>query len=185
MDDDQLILVDEEDKVLGHESKARCHDGAGIRHRAFSVFLFNPKGQVLIHKRAKGKRLWGDYWSNSCCSHPRRGEVIAEAAVRRVKEELGVDAEPQELYKFEYQAHFGEAGSEWELCSVLIGACSESIAPDPEEVADHEWLSPENVDAMIEEQSRLLTPWFMQEWVTLRRDYQNDLAPFLKEDLSS
>lgn len=179
MDDDQLILVDEEDKVLGHESKARCHDGEGIRHRAFSVFLFNPEGQVLIHKRAKGKRLWGDYWSNSCCSHPRRGESIAEAAKRRVQEELGVDTTPRELYKFEYQAQFGDAGSEWELCSVLIGASSKKLTPDPEEVAEHEWMPPNEVDAMIENKTRRLTPWFMQEWVTLRQLYQNDLAPFL------
>lgn len=176
--DDELILVDEDDKILGYESKARCHDGAGLRHRAFSVFLFNPKGQVLIHKRAKEKRLWGDYWSNSCCSHPRRGEQMEEAAKRRVKEELGAESAPKELYKFEYQASFGEAGSEWELCSVLIGGCDGSLQVDPAEVADYEWMTLEEVDALVEKQSRPLTPWFMKEWVTLRGEYQEELQRF-------
>ena len=75
---ENLILVDEEDRVIGHEEKERCHDGAGKLHRAFSVFLFDGRGRMLIQRRSAAKRLWPLFWSNSCCSHPRQGEEIAD-----------------------------------------------------------------------------------------------------------
>ena len=119
---EELILVDRADNEIGFISKADAHDGAGVLHRAFSLFLFNDAGELLLQQRAPGKRLWGGYWSNSCCSHPRWGEDIDAAAHRRLGEELGIRATLRPLFKFQYQAHFGERGSEHELCTVYVGS---------------------------------------------------------------
>ncbi|MDH5246330.1 MAG: isopentenyl-diphosphate delta-isomerase, partial [Betaproteobacteria bacterium] len=81
---EELILVDEDDNEVGHLSKADCHDGQGRLHRAFSVFLFNDAGELLLQQRGRSKRLWPGYWSNSCCSHPRRGESLEIATSRRL-----------------------------------------------------------------------------------------------------
>ncbi|HVS02847.1 MAG TPA: isopentenyl-diphosphate delta-isomerase, partial [Thermoanaerobaculia bacterium] len=89
---EELILVDEDDREVGHLSKAEAHAGEGVLHRAFSVLLFDRRGNLLLQRRAGGKQLWPGYWSNSCCSHPRRGESMEVATRRRLAEELGVDA---------------------------------------------------------------------------------------------
>jgi len=91
-DDEPLILVDEDDNEVGYRSKGECHEGHGILHRAFSIFLFDKRGRVLLQQRAAGKRLWPLHWSNSCCSHPRRGETMDQALHRRLREELGLEA---------------------------------------------------------------------------------------------
>ena len=88
-DAELLILVDSQDQALGHLDKAACHDGSGILHRAFSLFIFNSQGQLLLQQRAANKRLWGGYWSNSCCSHPRKAETMQQAVSRRCEQELG------------------------------------------------------------------------------------------------
>ena len=97
---DLLILVDQDDNTVGFLDKAACHDGKGVLHRAFSVFLLNSQGEILLQRRSLGKRLWGGFWSNSCCSHPRRGESVADAAKRRCQEELGIKVELQFLYNW-------------------------------------------------------------------------------------
>ena len=87
---EELILVDREDNELGFLSKAECHDGAGVLHRAFSLFLFNDEGELLLQQRSGNKRLWPNFWSNSCCSHPRRGESMEVATRRRLRDELNL-----------------------------------------------------------------------------------------------
>lgn len=174
--DEVLILVNEQDDSIGSLDKASVHDGDGILHRAFSVFLLNDKGEVLLQKRAKGKRLWPDYWSNSCCSHPRLGEDTAEAAVRRVKQELGVKARLQYLYKFIYRAHFGDQGSEYELCSVYGGNCDGEVQANVLEVDDWRWVSPEALTDEMTENPDQFTPWMKQEWLQLATKYQAALA---------
>ena len=122
LDSEALILVDEADREVGHLSKAQCHDGQGVLHRAFSLLIFNGEGELLLQQRAASKRLWPLYWSNSCCSHPRRAESMETAIHRRLHEELGLRCPLQFLFKFQYQAQFESAGSEQELCSeVFIG----------------------------------------------------------------
>src|SRR5690606_1037381 len=91
--EDLLTLVDASAREIGQAPKPQGHVGAGVLHRAFSVFLFNDRGETLIQQRAPGKMLWGGYWSNSCCSHPRPGETTEEAARRRVREELALECE--------------------------------------------------------------------------------------------
>src|SRR5271168_4249843 len=118
-DSDTLILVDAADCRLGSMSKARCHEGRGVLHRAFSLLIFNGDGELLLQQRAPSKRLWPLYWSNSCCSHPRGAESMEMATRRRLYEELGIRCDLQFLFKFQYQAQFETAGSEQELCSVF------------------------------------------------------------------
>src|ERR1700756_3649228 len=134
VDADALILVDEADREVGHLIKAKCHDGQGVLHRAFSLLIFNGSGELLLQQRASSKRLWPLYWSNSCCSHPRRAESMETAIHRRLNEELGLRCPLQFLFKFQYQAQFEAVGSEQELCSVFIGRSREPVRIDPNEI---------------------------------------------------
>ncbi len=165
---EELILVDQRDAVIGYAGKGECHDGAGLLHRAFSVFVFNSKGLLMMQKRAAAKRLWPGFWSNSCCSHPRRGENIPAAGRRRVREELGLSVEVSYLYKFEYQARYAEAGSENELCWVLLARSDDSVSVDPREVAEWKFVSPSEVDEQVTSNPEHYAPWFKMEWAAIR-----------------
>ncbi len=103
---EDLILVDRDDREIGHLSKAQCHDGEGVLHRAFSLFLFSDRGELLLQQRSPHKRLWPGFWSNSCCSHPRRGETLELATARRLDDELNLGAELEHVYRFCYTAAF-------------------------------------------------------------------------------
>ena len=177
-DDEPLIVVDEDNNVLGHRAKADVHAGEGILHRAFSVFLFDGEGRVLIQKRAAGKPLWPGFWANACCSHPRRGETEAEAAVRRVKEELGIDAAPEYVYTFTYHARYGDVGSEHEVCSVFLARASAPVEANETEVAELLWLTPGELDARIAAEPDVHAPWLKMEWARLRAEYGERLAAF-------
>lgn len=173
---EELILVDTEDQPIGYVSKADAHDGEGILHRAFSLFVFNEQGEVLLQQRAVGKRLWGGFWSNSCCSHPRRGEHLDEAVHRRLEQELGCAAELEFVYKFRYQASFGAAGSEHELCSVFVGRLTRPVQANRNEVADWKFMAPEAVDALVADDMANVTPWFRMEWQRLRGEYAERIS---------
>jgi isopentenyl-diphosphate Delta-isomerase len=175
-DNEPLILVDAADRQVGTASKAACHDGAGMLHRAFSVFLFDARGRVLLQQRSREKRLWPLYWANSCCSHPRLGEPVYEAAVRRVREELALEAELEALYTFEYQARFGESGSEHELCHVLVGRAEGEVRVNPREIAAHRFISASELDGELA--SDTLTPWLKLEWPRLRTEFAAKLRAF-------
>lgn len=168
---DPLILVDEADREIGSLSKAECHTGHGTLHRAFSVFLFNPAGELLLQQRSAHKTLWGGYWSNSCCSHPRLGEQVKEAAVRRVQEELGVSCDPQFLYKFQYQAQFGDAGAEHELCWVYAATITEPVRANIDEIAAFEFVEPEALTRAIAAHPERYTPWLKLEWARINEEF--------------
>ena len=170
-DDEPLILVDRQDNVRGYESKARAHLGDGMLHRAFSIFLFNAAGDVLLQQRSRDKPLWGGFWSNSCCSHPRRGESMVDAAKRRLFEEVGVSAPLTFLYRFEYQARFGDVGSEHELCSVFAARSDAPIAVNPNEISDHRFVAPATLDRELETAPDRHTPWLKLEWPRIRRSH--------------
>jgi len=177
-DHDELILVDPADRELGYLSKERCHDGAGVLHRAFSLFVLDSRGRVLMQQRAGDKRLWPGYWSNACCSHPRRGEQTARAAVRRASEELGMALHALEyLFKFEYHARFDASGSEHELCYVYVAHCDDEPRPNRNEVDGWDWYAPEKIDDMLAASPEAFTPWFRMEWERLRSDFADRLAP--------
>ncbi len=161
---DELVLVDESGSVTGYADRAACHEGDGLLHLAFSVFIFDSGGRLLLQQRSSSKTLWGEFWSNSCCSHPRRGEGVMEAAHRRLDEELGLNAELEHLYVFTYHARFGKVGSERELCHVMVGECEGTVIPNPEEIAAVRWIEPEELDREIERTPERFTPWFLLEW---------------------
>ena len=167
-DSEPLIVVDAQDHVLGHGTKAELHRGSGTLHRAFSIFLFNARGEVLLQQRSDQKALWPAFWSNTCCSHPRRGESYEIATQRRLEEELGVSADLAFTHRFQYQAQYGAAGAEHELCSVYVGRIDRDPTPNPREVADWRWISASALDQWLSERPETLTPWFKLEWGALR-----------------
>lgn len=175
-DDEPLILVNSQDEILGHQEKFPCHDGEGILHRAFSIFIFNSRGELLLQQRSEQKRLWPMFWANTCCSHPRRGETTQDAATRRLREELGLAAPLQYVYKFQYQATFEELGSEHELCWVFVGRTDDKADVNETEVAQLRYISPEALDNEMEVCSEQFTPWLKMEWDTLRREYWDKIA---------
>ncbi len=168
---DTLILVDSADRDVGFLSKEECHRGTGVLHRAFSVFLFDRDGRTLLQQRSSHKPLWPLYWSNSCCSHPRRGETVEEAAPRRVREELGVDCTLRYLYKFEYRAPFRDVGSEHELCHVYSGTLSGEPRANPDEIAAVRFVSAESLTREIAEHPENFTPWMKLEWERIRAEF--------------
>ena len=167
-DDEALIIVDAQDRILGHGTKAELHEGAGTLHRAFSIFLFNHNGDVLLQQRSHQKRLWPLFWSNTCCSHPRQGESYGVATQRRLSEELGMRADLIFTHRFRYQAQYDEHGAEHELCSVYVGKTVDNPSANPLEIADWQWIQPDALDRWIEETPETLTPWLKLEWQTLR-----------------
>ena len=170
-DAERLILVDAEDNEIGQLDKSSCHDGEGILHRAFSLFIFNDRGELLLQKRAGGKRLWPGFWSNSCCSHPRVGEAMEEAVQRRCEQELGFRTPMRFLYKFEYQAEFGELGSEHELCSVYSGTFQGEPVINTTEIDDWQWLAPAELDRRLTQNPESYTPWFKMEWQHIKQRF--------------
>ncbi|MBM4197000.1 MAG: isopentenyl-diphosphate Delta-isomerase [Gammaproteobacteria bacterium] len=164
---DRLILVDSQDREIGSLSKEECHAGSGILHRAFSIFLFDPRGRVLLQQRSAEKPLWPLYWSNSCCSHPREGEPVEAAVRRRVREELALSCQPRFLYKFEYHARFTDVGAEHELCWVYAGFVDQAPVADPAEVAALRFVSPAELGAEAAAQPERLTPWLKLEWAEI------------------
>jgi len=163
-----LILVDESDRVVGHLSKGACHDGEGILHRAFSLFVFNRDGEVLLQQRSSGKRLWPLYWSNTCCSHPRQDESMDEAVGRRLQQELGLKSNLKFLYKFQYQASYEAVGSENEICWVYVGISDDAVQPNANEIEDHRWVTPARLDDEMVATPEIFTPWFQMEWQRVR-----------------
>lgn len=175
-EDELLILVDEEDREIGRLDKGAVHDGDALLHRAFSLFIFNDGGELLLQQRAAGKRLWPLYWSNSCCSHPRAGESMDEAIERRLFQELGMHADLEFLFKFIYCARFGELGSERELCWVYGGRARSAPVVNTTEINAVRWLAPSDLDREMAEQSDQFTPWFQIEWRRIREQYNEMLG---------
>lgn len=159
---EKIAIVDKKDRILGYKDKLECHLGEGILHRAFSVFVFDNKGRLLIQQRSKKKSLWPLYWSNTCCSHLRKGESYQKAAERRLKEEMGFTCSLKLLGKFQYQAKYKNIGSENEICAVLVGQYTkgDKIRPDPNEVADWRWLDFKELQNDIAKHPERYSPWF-------------------------
>lgn len=168
-DDEPLILVDESDREIGHLSKGACHDGDGVLHRAFSLFIFNSSGELLLQQRSAEKRLWPLFWSNTCCSHPRRGETMELATQRRLDEELGMAADVRHLFTFQYRAPYLDVGTENEMCWVFSGLCDQEPRPNATEIAAIRWIAPDDLDRELEARPEVFTPWFKLEWPRVRK----------------
>lgn len=166
---DLLPLVDEHGAEIGSVTLADAHTLPGKRHRAFSVYLFDAAGRLLVHRRHGFKPLFGGSWTNSCCSHPYHGEAVADAAVRRVGQELGREGQSLcELFAYEYRAEFEDVGVEHEWVHVFAGRAEESeLAPHPDEMDGVRWLAPDEVEALIASEE-LTSPWFELAWPRVR-----------------
>jgi isopentenyl-diphosphate delta-isomerase len=159
----QLILVNNQDRVIGYEEKMACHQGKDKLHRAFSIWVFNKKGETLIQQRSQDKMLWPLCWSNSCCSHPIKDEEIEKTLQCRLKEELGFSCPLEFVYKFEYRAEYKNVGAEHELCYVYRGFYDGPVVPNPKEVAEFRWLSLKQLAKEIKQNPEKFTPWFKLE----------------------
>ena len=159
-----VVLVNTRDEVVGAKDKVEAHLGDGVLHRAFSVFIFTERGELLLQKRSATKLLWPGYWSNTCCSHPEGGESVVAAGERRLSEELGFTCALREVGKFRYTARYGKIGAERELCSILVGSYSgQAIRVDEDEVEEIRWVSMDELRDEVKEYPRRYTPWLKIE----------------------
>lgn len=156
----KLVLVNKNDKIIGFDTKEKCHEGKGLLHRAFSVYIFNNKDQLLIQKRSRFKNLWPLCWTNSCCSHPHKDEDYVVAGERRVREELGIECRLRMVDQFQYQAKYKNKGSENELCAILLGRYNGKINANTKEIDSWKWISIDRLKKDIEENPSEYTPWF-------------------------
>lgn len=155
---EEVILVDEEGRAVGTAEKLEAHRRGGL-HRAFSVFVFDSAGRVLLQKRAADKYHSGGLWSNTCCSHPRPGESVAEAARRRLSEEMGFTCELREVFSFIYRAEVGNDLVEHEYDHVLVGTFDGSPAPNAAEVEDWRWTELSELEEDLERDPASYTRW--------------------------
>ena len=137
-DEERIILVDENDNEIGAIEKMEAHR-LGRLHRAFSIFIFNTRGELLLQRRALSKYHSGGLWSNTCCSHPRIGEQTADAAHRRLREEMGIDCNLEEIFSFLYSVKFTNDLFEHEYDHVMIGECNDVPDLNLEEACDWRW----------------------------------------------
>jgi isopentenyl-diphosphate delta-isomerase len=153
----EVILVDKEGKEIGKGEKLKVHQ-EGKLHRAFSIFIFNKKGELLLQKRAKSKYHSPCLWSNTCCSHPRPGFDIKEEAKKRLKEEMGIETDLKEIFSFTYKAKVGGL-IEHEFDYVFIGKFDGNPKPSKKEVEAWKWISWNFLKSEIKENPEKYTPW--------------------------
>ncbi len=158
-EDPDVILVDEHDNQIGTEKKLRAHQDGGRLHRAFSVFVFNSKGETLLQQRAATKYHAPLMWANTCCSHPYPGETIQEAAHRRLGEELGFDCPLEEKFSFTYREPVGNGLTEFEFDHVLFGKYEGEMNLNGEEVETVKWISLDDLSSAIDENPSDYAPW--------------------------
>lgn len=171
---DNVILVTPEDEKIRVMEKMEAHK-KGLLHRAFSVFIYNANGDMLIHKRADEKYHCGGLWTNACCSHQRDGESSLQAATRRCQEEMGFTTPLEEIFSFTYKASFSNGLIEHEYDHVLVGEYNGLPKPNPQEVSAWRFISQEELDKAIEKEPQQFTPWFkiayqkVKEYYTLNK----------------
>ncbi len=158
MSENEIVLVDKKDREIGSFGKLRTHK-EGKLHRAFSIFIFNSKGEMLLQKRAKSKYHSSGLWTNSCCSHPQPGESTAQAARRRLKEEMGIECDLKEVSSFVYKAKVGDL-IEHEFLHVFLGKFDGCPNPNKKEVADWRWQNKKELKKDIKENPDKYTVWF-------------------------
>lgn len=168
--DDLIILVDEADNPVGFEEKLKAHQ-EGKLHRAFSIFIFNEDGELLLQKRAHGKYHSAGLWTNTCCSHPRPNEDTLKAARRRLEEEMGFDCGLKEIFKFNYKAKLDGGIIENELDHVFVGQYGTDPIINKTEVEDFKWVNIEWLETDMSEHPEQYTIWFkicFKEVLTLK-----------------
>jgi len=159
MNEQEVILVNEQDEAIGTMKKMEAHE-KGLLHRAFSVFIFDSRGRMLLQQRATGKYHGAHLWTNACCSHPFPGEVVYKAAERRLREELGFAAPLHELFSFTYKAEVENNLVEHEFDHVFAGRYDGSIQPNSQEVSDILYEEMSEIKKQIETEPLRFTSWF-------------------------
>lgn len=156
---EEVILVDDQDRPIGTMEKMEAH-AKGQLHRAFSIFVFNSDGELLLHQRAFDKYHSGGLWTNTCCSHPRPGESVLEAGHRRLMEEMGMACDLQERFSFVYRSELDQGLIEHELDHVMFGVSDDLPVLNPEEVAAYRYASLEEISEEMTDDPDLFTEWF-------------------------
>jgi isopentenyl-diphosphate delta-isomerase len=164
---DQLILVDEQDNPIGTCEKMEAHR-LGLLHRAFSVFIFDAQGRMLLQQRALSKYHSGGLWTNACCSHPFPGEDNLTAASRRLQEELGFTTSLNKAFDFYYRSEFDNGLTEHEFDHVFVGQYEGALEVNPQEVMDYCFLSLEEIQNQLETRPDRYTEWFKIAFPRLR-----------------
>lgn len=162
-----VILVDEHDAPIGTMPKLQAHQ-EGRLHRAFSVFVLNDNGELLLQRRSASKYHSPGLWTNTCCSHPWPGEAVHEAAVRRLQEEMGFTCALTHAFTFIYHADVGQGLIEHELDHVFIGRYNGPVAPDPSEVAGTCWIGVDELQASLRSDPHRYTTWLPICWDRFR-----------------
>ena len=157
--EEYVVLVNPNDEVLGLMEKQQAHIN-GLLHRAFSVFLFNKNGEMLLQKRASEKYHSPDQWTNAVCSHPKNGETYLEGAKRRLKEELGIETELSEKFNFIYKADVGGNLWEHELDYVFTGIYETEFHLNKNEVSEIRYISMEKLNQEMNDNPEHFTEWF-------------------------
>ncbi len=157
--EEQVVLVDEKDNQLGLMPKMEAHEKA-VLHRAFSVFIFNDKGELMLQQRASDKYHSPLLWTNTCCSHQRDGETNLEAGKRRLQEEMGFTADLKEIFWFVYKAPFDNGLTEHELDHVMVGTFNGEPNINSEEVESYKWMTLQEVKVDMELNPDIYTEWF-------------------------
>lgn len=176
---EQVILVDEKDTAIGSLPKMEAHE-KGLLHRAFSVFIFNSAGEMLLQQRAAHKYHSPGLWSNSCCSHPRPGEATKDAAMRRLQEEMGFSTPLEKAFDFIYKTTFDNGLTEHEFDHVFIGYYNGTVLPDQAEVSDYAYYAPGEIETALENEADRFTTWFqiafpkVKEWWKSHRSVQGE-----------
>jgi isopentenyl-diphosphate delta-isomerase len=156
---ERVILVDQSDQEIGTMEKMSAHE-LGLLHRAISVFLFNDKGELLLQKRASSKYHSGGLWTNTCCSHPRVGEANMDAAIRRLKEEMGICSDLYDAFSFTYKSLFKNGLTEYEFDHVFIGSSEHIPKLNPEEAEDYRYSNIHDVIKDVKQHPEQYTEWF-------------------------
>jgi isopentenyl-diphosphate delta-isomerase len=156
---DFVVLVDSQDNEVGIMEKLEAHE-KGLLHRAFSIFLFNSKGEMLLQQRALSKYHSPGLWTNACCSHPAPNETTLEAGKRRLQEELGLSTVLVEAFKFEYRASFDNSLTEHELDHVLVGYTDDFPQLNPDEAQDYRWFRWSDLLSEMALYPEKFTVWF-------------------------
>jgi len=157
---EMLILIDEKDREKGYREKESCHLIPATLHRAFSIFIVDSKRRMLIHKRQLTKKTWPGFWTNACCSHPKKDEDLGQATQRRMQEELGIACEVKPLFRFHYKADYDRQYGEHEIDHVFLGVYDGDFKPNDDEIQEHKFVP---IDELIEDvriHSSEYTPWF-------------------------
>ena len=156
----EVVLVDGQDKEIGVKDKLEAHLGDGYLHRAFTVLVFNNRGETLIAKRSAEKMLWPLFWDNTCASHPKINESYEIAGERRLTEELGFTCKLKVVDRFQYSEKYQDIGSENEVCTTMIGEYDGEVHPVLTEVAEYKWISINDLRADMIKNPDIYTIWF-------------------------